>query len=38
MASSAPSPPADKPRWAGPSWFQNLQEVVVPPFILFCAS
>lgn len=23
--------------WAGRSWFQNLQEVVVPPLILFCA-
>jgi phosphate transport system permease protein len=33
----APNAEASRPRWAGRSWFQNLQELVVPPLILFCA-
>jgi phosphate transport system permease protein len=36
MASAA-NAAAETPRWAGRSWFQNLQEAVMPPFILFCA-
>lgn len=25
-------------RWAGPSWFQVIQEYLIPPFLLLCAT
>ncbi|MBX6313722.1 MAG: phosphate ABC transporter permease subunit PstC [Isosphaeraceae bacterium] len=38
MTSAPITPEAPARRWSGRSWFQAVQEVLVPPLLLFCAS